>query len=240
VLIRADAHARYPAGFATGLARTLDHEQADSVVVPLLAIGAAAPWQAAASALQSSWLGHGGASHRQKQGSGWTDHGHHAAFRLSAFLAIDGYDTRFRANEDAEFDARLRAAGGRIYLQSRWPVGYLPRNGPRAIWRQYLRNGRWRGETILQHGQMRLRQLLPCGVTVMVGITPALVLVDPIGALPALGYLAGVLGASIRVGGRHWARVGCLAVLSHLGFGTGLLVTLLRAAFRPRMGTAHP
>lgn len=233
VLIRADAHARYPSGFVRGLIDTLTQQDANSVVVPLVATDTGDPWQTAAAALQRSWLGHGGAAHRQTGQAGWVDHGHHAAFRLSAFRVLGGYDTTFAANEDAEFDARLRAAGGRIYLQPRWAVGYLPRSGPGAIWRQYRRNGHWRGETILRHGQMQARQVLPCALTILLLASVLLTPLHPLALVPVWGYAVALLILGYRIAGRLGGRVAVLAALSHLGFGTGMLETLARAALRP-------
>lgn len=247
-LIRMDAHARYPAGFVHGLARSLAKTGADSIVVPLLATALpdtlpdAPPWQQALAELQGRWIGHGGATHRKTPVSEPlspphpVSHGHHAAFRLARFCALGGYDPRFRANEDAEYDLRLHRAGGRILLDTRWPVAYLPRRDPAALLRQMWRNGIWRGRCLRRHRtRPALRQMLPLMVTLLALATPpALLLSGPEALLPVLGYGAVVLAAT-----RGMARPlhgALLAVLSHLGFGAGLVLGLLSPLKRPR----HP
>ena len=85
-------------------------KNADSVTVPLIAMSQqVSGWQAANAKLQRSRLGHGNAAHRQNTGSGWVQHGHHAAFRLVCFQALGGYDTRLEACEDVDYDRRLIA-----------------------------------------------------------------------------------------------------------------------------------
>ena len=65
---------------------------------------------------QNSKLGNGGSKHREGGKGHWTDHGHHALMRISAFASVGGYDETFSHNEDAEYDERVVSAGGRIYL----------------------------------------------------------------------------------------------------------------------------
>jgi len=239
-LIRMDAHARYPAGFVHGLARSLAETGADSIVVPLLATAPpdAPPWQQALADLQGRWIGHGGATHRKPHASepspSPVPHGHHAAFRLARLCALGGYDPRFRANEDAEYDLRLHRAGGRILLDPRWPVAYLPRRAPAALARQMWRNGIWRGRCLRRHRtRPALRQMLPLIVALLALATPpAMLWAGPTALVPLLGYGAVVLAATW--GMAHPLRGALLAVLSHLGFGAGLALGLLTPLKRPR------
>jgi succinoglycan biosynthesis protein ExoA len=235
VMIRADAHAVYPAGFVRGLVATLRREQADSVVVPLLAEGTAG-WQAANAALQTSWLGHGGSPHRKRARSGPVTHGHHAAFRLSAFLALDGYDPGFAAAEDVEFDYRLIHAGGRIVIDGARPVGYLPRARPVGVFWQYRRNGAARARFWRKHGILPSpRQALP--FLAGSGWIPSLALglAWPVAALPGLAYLALVLVLSAQAAVGHRVgtlRVASLALLTHGGYAIGILQGLLGQRYR--------
>ncbi|APX91409.1 hypothetical protein BV394_16085 (plasmid) [Brevirhabdus pacifica] len=232
-LIRIDAHARYPAGFVKGLVRGLHRGRADSVVVPLVATAppGAPPWQRALAALQRHWLGHGGARHRLSPAPDLplqrVDHGHHAAFRLARFAALGGYDPRFRANEDAEYDLRLARAGGRILFDPARPVAYLPRRDPAALARQMWRNGIWRGRCLRLHrARPAPRQLLPLGLALTALATPGVLLwAGPVAGLP-LGAYGALLLAATRGMESPW-RAAVLAALSHLAFGAGLAVGLL-------------
>lgn len=229
VMVRLDAHARYPSGFVHGIVETLRRTGADSVVVPLVAEGDRG-WQAAAAALQRSWLGHGGAAHRRTGRRGWVSHGHHAAFRLDRFLALGGYDPRFVACEDVEFDHRLIASGGRIWLEDRWPVSYRPRPTPSALWAQMFRNGRWRvAAARASRRALGLRQLAPVAAATGACLSLAASAIVPFCALPALAYGALVLALAGRASSADLApRVAWLALVSHFGFALGVLDGMLR------------
>lgn len=226
-MVRLDAHSHYPGNFISGLVATMDAEQVQSVVVPMRTIGGD-PVRDAAADLYNSWLGNGGSAHRSGKVRGLVDHGHHALFELSDFLAAGGYDTRFIANEDAEFDARLRKNGGRIFLESGLPIDYVPRGDVAGFWRQMSRNGRFRIWTAAKQRQpLGLRQLLPIGVSVgCLGSLAAGLIWWPL-ALPALAYLALVLALSIGAASiKSPTRIGIIAVLavvSHMAFGLGAL-----------------
>ena len=84
-------------------------------------------FQKATAFAQNSKLGNGGSPHRQGAKGHWTDHGHHALMRISAFRAVGGYDESFSHNEDAELDYRLRAAGYRIWMTDKTFMVYYPR-----------------------------------------------------------------------------------------------------------------
>lgn len=232
VMIRADAHARYPAGYASALVAMLEQTGADSVTVPLIADPAhPGPWQAAATALQRSWIGTGGAAHRRASPSGWVTHGHHAAFRLSRFLDLGGYDTRFHANEDVEFDLRLIRDGGRIWFAGDLAVAYEPRPGPLSGLRQMFRNGRGRMMTARKHPQsLGLRQLLPVAAFAGLALMLASLLLPPpirgVLAFPGLAYLAVLAAAALHLGRGHpgqTLRSASLLFLTHMGFAAGLL-----------------
>jgi succinoglycan biosynthesis protein ExoA len=159
VLIRCDAHAEYPARYCARLVETLERTGAQAVVVPLDSAGCE-PFQRAVAWVSNSPVGTGGSAHRAGRRSGFVDHGHHAAFRMESFRAAGGYDPTFSHNEDAELDCRQRALGARIYLDAELRVGYQPRSGARALWRQYFKYGAGRSRTVRRHpGSLRLRQL---------------------------------------------------------------------------------
>lgn len=221
ILLRADGHAHYPKGFVSGCLSVLADTEADSVTVPLIAHAPddAPPWQAANAALQRTWLGTGGAAHRNLGAGGWVTHGHHAAMRLPVFCALGGYDTAFAANEDAELDLRLTAAGHRIWMCAALPVRYTPRATQNALFAQMRRNGRGRAQTAAKHRQpLALRQRLPL-IATLGSLLPLLALpLHPAAALPALGYVA--LVAALAYGS---PRITALALLANAGFSLGLL-----------------
>lgn len=240
VLIRCDAHARYPADFCQRLLRTLAQTGADSVVVPLDSEGSS-PIQRAVAWASNSLLGTGGAPHRAGHRSGFVDHGHHAAFRLSTFQRCGGYDESFTHNEDAELDCRQRAFGAKIYLDAGIRVVYHPRSRLAALAAQYFRYGAGRSRTARRHpGSLRLRQLLvPLHLT---GLASGLLLSPWLPLLllwPSL-YVACLALASLffLVRERSLAAlwVGAVAAVMHSAWGLGFLIALCsrrERAWRP-------
>jgi glycosyltransferase involved in cell wall biosynthesis len=179
-LVRLDAHAIYPPDFVAKVIACLNEHKADSVTVPLVANMGNGLVQSAICELQNTYLGHGGSPHSKIGRSGWTNHGHHAAFLLRSFVAVGGYDTGFEANEDYELDVRLRVAGKRIFQLVDAPVSYFPRATVLGLARQMFRNGQGRAKTALKHGQPPgLRQLLPVLATIFILSALAVAMFSP-------------------------------------------------------------
>ncbi len=226
VLVRCDAHAVYPAGFVLDLAASLDASEAASVVVAMDAAGKSCFAKGAAWIVDTP-LGSGGASHRGGRQSRFVDHGHHAAFDLALFRELGGYDPEFSHNEDAEFDRRLGAEGGRIWLDADVRLTYFMRATPWGLARQYYNYGRGRMRTLLKHGDRpKLRQMLPvallgiCVLSLLAGL-----LVHPLGYLGLLGYGLILLGASLWIAAQKRSICGLWAGLAlgvmHLSWAVG-------------------
>jgi succinoglycan biosynthesis protein ExoA len=230
VLIRCDAHAVYPAGYARRLVETLERTGADAVVVPMDSLGKT-PFQRAVAWVSNSPVGSGGSAHRAGRRSGFVDHGHHAAFRMAMFRASGGYDDSFTHNEDAELDCRQRALGARIYLDSEIRVGYHPRHELGGLFRQYFRYGAGRSRTVRRHPtSLRLRQLaVPAhfALSVLSVLTLPLspwLLIWPAVYLSALGAFALLLCARHRESCALWSSLAALVMHTAwaLGFFAGL------------------
>jgi succinoglycan biosynthesis protein ExoA len=160
VLVRCDAHQVYPDDFLSALEHSMKAHGADSIVVPMDSKGETC-FQRAVAWASDSRVGSGGSAHRGGKKSGFVDHGHHAAIKIAVFRAVDGYDETFSHNEDAEFDCRLRAYGGAIFLDSEIRLKYRPRSTPVGLWRQYFQYGCGRSRTVRRHPKsLRLRQFL--------------------------------------------------------------------------------
>ena len=227
-LVRCDAHALYPRGFAAGVLAAMDARGADGLAVPLDAearAGAGAFARANAMAVDTP-LGSGGSAHRGGTRSGWVDHGHHAGLRLAPFVALGGYDEGLVANEDAEYDTRLGRAGGRVWLEASLRVRYLVREAPGALWRQYHAYGRGRAAHLRRRGvRPRARQIAPALHVLALGACllgapwlPAL-LAYPAAYGAVLACASAWLAASRRdaAGLIAWAPLGIM----HLAWGTG-------------------
>ena len=245
-LIRIDAHATYPDGYASALVEQALSREAASIVVAMDTVGAPG-FQRGVAIAQTSALGTGGSAHRVAGATGWVDHGHHALFSTPAFLASGGYDESFSHNEDAELDLRLAQAGGKIWLTDQPRVTYYPRDNPAALWRQYFAYGRGRMRTVLKHrARLRPRQTLPLLVA------PALVLaaVSPwfgLAAAPATLWAIACLGFGLLLAVRRrdpWGVLaGPAAMIMHAAWSFGAWRQRLTHGFAvhaPAVATESP
>ena len=245
VLVRADCHAGYPADFVVTCVEALAERKSASVVVPMRTVGATC-LQRAVAAAQNSRLGNGGAAHRLPGGgSRFVDHGHHAAFDRQAFLAVGGYDETFQANEDAEFDKRLVAAGGRIWMNDAATITYYPRATFPSLTRQYAGYGAGRAATVLkQGGGLRARQMLP--LVAFFGCLASLLLgpLDLWLAAPAMLYVTGCMAwgcvMAARSGKPCLALAGLAAITMHMAWAIGFLKAGVRPGTWPLGSAAQP
>ncbi|MGH6760731.1 MAG: glycosyltransferase family 2 protein [Phyllobacterium sp.] len=235
--IRIDAHGQYPDDYC---ARLLDEARAtgaDSVVVAMATEGFGI-FQKATATAQNSKLGNGGAKHRDGAKGHWTDHGHHALMRVSAFRHVGGYDESFTHNEDAELDYRLRMAGFRIWLTDKTVMTYYPRASASSLFRQYLGYGRGRAKNLLKHRLVpKVRQALPLMVLPVVAGT-SLALLNWWAVVPAALWVVLCLGYGVWMAVGQRNPYGPLAAVSamimHFAWSTGFWLQLLD--FRKRAG----
>jgi succinoglycan biosynthesis protein ExoA len=159
LIVRCDAHSIYPPDFLPRLVASYTKNGAESVAVVMDSQGSTCI-QRAIAWVSDSLIGSGGSAHRGRRRSGFVDHGHHAVISVQKFREVGGYDATFTHNEDAEFDYRLRAFGGKIYLDADIRVAYQPRSTLLGLWRQYFNYGVGRSRTMRRHpSSVRLRQI---------------------------------------------------------------------------------
>ncbi|MEL6265597.1 MAG: glycosyltransferase family 2 protein [Pseudomonadota bacterium] len=252
VMVRCDAHSRYPAGYVMGVARLMVERDLQSVVVPMDAEGDT-PFGRALAAIIDTPLGAGGSAHRGGTRSGLVDHGHHAAFDLATYCALGGYDETFRHNEDAEYDRRLTERGGRIWLAAEWRIGIVVRGTPGRLWRQYANYGRGRARMLAKHRlRPKPRQAIPALHVLALGGSAVLLPFTVLGlAYPMLylGVVALACGWAVRRLGRAeglWA--GLALAIMHTAWGSAFLAQVVRGAgavdggapLRRREGVGEP
>lgn len=226
-LVRCDAHSIYPANFILDVARSMDRQQAASLVIPMDATGETC-FEKANAWIVDTPLGSGGSAHRGGRQSAWVDHGHHAGFNLSMFRQISGYDESFSHNEDAEYDARVAQAGGRIFMDADIRIQYVPRSSVTKLAKQYYNYGKGRAKNVKKHNsRLKLRQSLPLIVLALtvLGVVAAPVF-WPALILP-LGYISALTAASIAVAVWKKSPCGLLAGLAsgtmHMSWAAGFL-----------------
>lgn len=242
---RIDAHAGYPELFLTRLLSVYRESGADSVTVSMRAVAHAnSCLQHAAACAQNSVLGAGGSPHRKGGGRRWVEHGHHALFKTSSFRAVGGYDESFSHNEDAEFDIRLAANGGKILLAADILIDYFPRTNARALAAQYFKFGQGRACTVRKHRTpLRPRQLAPVLIAptiLMATLTPF----SPWWALPMTIWLGicGLYGVLLGLRAKNLCACGSgiAAMIMHAGWSVGFLLQIAAPSSTPQTSPGPP
>jgi succinoglycan biosynthesis protein ExoA len=228
ILVRCDAQARLP---QQAIRRLVDeHERAARANVGgrQVALPPGGPFGDAVAAVYNTPLGSGGAAYRTGATRGDSETVYLGSWRVEDFAAAGGFDPAFLANQDTEFNVRWLRQGGRVRLLPDIAVGYVPRDAPWRLARQYARYGFWRARTFRTHGDLRPRQLLALGPLVAV----LLALAAPVtgwALAPLAAYLAVVIVAGLTVKARPTARFLAPVALAimHLSWGVGFAAGLV-------------
>lgn len=226
-LVRCDAHSLYPDNYVTDVARVL-HEREVASVATVMDATHNTCFAKAAAWIVDTRLGSGGSAHRGGSASGFVDHGHHAGMQLDWFRKIGGYDPTFSHNEDAEYDHRLRNAGGAIWLAADIRLSYYMRPTLGLLWKQYYRYGQGRAKTVFKHRMRpRLRQMIPVVNVILIAISLLLCWVSPLFLFWPILYATVLVVASIWMLVRHrtlcalWSGPALGAM--HIGWSFGFL-----------------
>ena len=236
ILVRCDAHSIYPPSYVTDVADALSARGVASLVVPMDAVGEGC-FQKANAWVVDTPLGSGGSAHRGGTASGYVDHGHHAGFDLAVFKKLSGYDPTFSHNEDAEYDARVAAVGGQIYLDAGIRLQYKPRATASALARQYFNYGKGRVRTLLKHRiRPRPRQLFPVlNLAAVLGagmIAPVFPLALAYPAFYVSVLVVTALWLSVRYRSACALFAAPAAAIMHMSWAAGFLVQLVRSRGR--------
>ena len=232
ILVRVDAHSVYPPGYIMEVARQLVARDVAALATTLDATGQTCFARGSAWIVDTP-LGSGGSGHRGGTQSGFVDHGHHAGLHLDWFKKIGGYDVTLPINEDADYDTRLRRAGGRIWLAADIRIDYQMRPTPKGLVKQYWRYGVGRAQTTLKNGtRPAIRQILPALNAALLVLSLLLTLISPIFWAFPVFYLLVALLVSLMIAIKRRSLCGLWAGLAmicmHVSWGFGYLVSIIR------------
>jgi succinoglycan biosynthesis protein ExoA len=167
----------------------------------------------------------------------WVDTVAFGAYKRHVFDRIGTFDEELVRNQDDEFNYRLRAAGGRIWLDPRIRSTYYARSTLRSLWRQYFQYGYWKVRVFQKvPGSARLRHWVPpIFALAVVGGLPAALLIPFLRFFYLVGlalYLVVDLAVSIRITTRerwqHLFRLPLAFAILHLAYGLGYWAGILR------------
>lgn len=243
IVVRCDAHARLPPNYLRRAVATLRRTGAGNVGGRQVPVGTS--WFARAVALaQTTWLGTGGARHRQGGAEGAVDTVYLGAFRRDALAKIGGFNAECWVNEDYEVNWRLRSQGEVVWFDPALEVIYQPRQSLRALARQYFNYGGGKLTMLrLYPKSVRLRQV--AAPALLLGMVASAVLAGSGAVAAALAtpvvWLGVLIGGAVVVGLQRRDSSALLLPLVlatiHLSWGSGFLAAALFGA-RPALGFA--
>ncbi len=182
-------------------------------------------------------LGAGDASYRIKGTSSYVDTVPFGAFRRQDFLELGKFNEKMLANEDYEFNTRLRKAGGKIWMDNRIRSTYFARKSIGALAKQYWRYGYWKFKMLKEFPEsIRWRQALPPLFTLYLIILCLLSFFNQIAfiiLITTLGFYLFVLVAasiyeSIRRKNACYLLMPLAFMTMHITWGSGFLYSIFR------------
>ena len=247
VVIRMDAHSTYDRNYVKNIIGVLsgDPSVGNAGGVWKVCPGANTYMAHAIAIFNRTHFGIGGAKFRVGAEAGETDTVPFGAFPRCVLEAVGPMNESLFRSEDTEYNARIRAAGFKIYLDPRIVCNYFCRPTLAGCLMQMFHNGNSIGFLLWKApSSVRLRHLAPfLFVTGLVAIF-VLGLFFPLFswcfALAAAGYFLADLAASFAAGKRFgWRYVPALLFLypaNHIAYGAGTLFNLAANLFTTRSG----
>ncbi|GMQ94665.1 MAG: succinoglycan biosynthesis glycosyltransferase ExoA [Acidimicrobiia bacterium] len=236
ILVRWDAHCRYPDNYVTAAVSVLSESGVEVVGGLWMPVGDSLIGDWAAGAMRSR-LGVGTDRYSASKGRRDVDTVHCGAMRRTTFESVGGFDTTMRpAGEDVDLSYRILRGGGRIVLDPSIRVEYVTRASLGAVARQYFGYGIAKANMFEKHRRLpSARPLAPAGLVAATTVG----LIDRRTRRLALmlsgAYAASVVALALRsVTGSFVRRLGAAGVsmTMHFSYGSGMWVGVLRAGVR--------
>lgn len=235
IIVRLDAHARYPSDYIEQLVRWLLQLGAENVGGVCIARPASdSPQARAVACILSHRFGVGDSQFRVGGLSTpvEVDTVPFGCYRREVFDRVGGYDELFVRNQDDELNARLKKAGGRIFLVPGIKTEYFTRPSLRKMASMLYQYGYYKPLVALKLGRPATwRQLAPPAFTAALLLLPCAFLALPWTVYVWTGTLVVHTGlnilVSVGIARRHgWSVLPCLLagfLWGHLAYGWGYL-----------------
>jgi len=163
IITRMDAHAIPAADYVERSVTALKAGLGDNIGGVIDVRPGADTWIARGISVATAHpLGVGDAKYRWTTKAGEVDTVAFGTLFRSKFQEIGLFNEELRANEDYEFNARLRAAGGKIWIDPAIRAVYYSRATLKGLARQYFTYGFWKFRMLQKNpNTLRWRQALP-------------------------------------------------------------------------------
>ena len=241
--VRVDAHAMVPPDYVRRLVHHLEPGDWGGVGGRKDGQGVTPAGRAIAAAMASPF-GVGNSTYHHGRSLRTVDHIPFGAYPTALVRELGGWDERLLANEDFEFDYRIRRHGRKLLFDPELKIGWQCRQSVPALFAQYRRYGR---------GKANVARLHPASLQPRHFMAPALLaswlsalLLLPffplLAALPFAVYLLGLAFATAhtarRVDPRARPYLPAAFLAMHVGWGLGFWEGLLKRI--PRRQSPSP
>ena len=231
-IIRMDAHSAPAPDYMERCVDALNAELGDNVGGVWDIRPSTEGWVAASIAAAAAHpLGVGDAAYRHATQAQIVDTVPFGAFRRELIEKIGFFDESLLANEDYEFNTRIRKSGGKIWLDPAIRTVYFARPTFGRLAKQYFNYGFWKWKMLRRYPRtLRWRQFLPPVFVLSLFFWLILGLFLPISffilALELLFYFGILFIAAIKVN-----KLGLpIAILTmHIAWGSGFLWSALHS-----------
>ncbi len=224
VIVRVDSHATLAPTYVKSSVSVLEATGADVIGGAMCPHGTSIMSKAIAWALDNP-IGAGGAEFRRKDRDGPTESVYMGVFPTRTFERFGRFDTRFTRNQDDEFNYRVCADGGLVYLSSKLKSSYEPRGSIRALAKQFFGYGLFKPAVLRAHpSSIKPRHLAPSAAA-LAWLALPLAPFAPLLAVPAMLHVLAVTIVTRTPEPRSWAARISAVLTMHLSYGAGFLLS---------------
>jgi len=238
VIVIAGAHSTYPKNFLEKSLEYLDKTGADVVGGPVRTVASGNSVAARlTSVILSSPFGVGDSQFRTSTKSGYVDSVPFGAYTREIIGRVGLFNERLSRNQDNDLSARVRSAGGKIFLTPELTVLYHASGSLRQLFRKAYKSSQWHFVTMQENREsMSARHFAPLAfLGVLASLLGASLITSS--ALLGLGLIAGIyfsLGFGFALSRAQELRskgillFPCVCMAFHLAYGAGTLAGLAR------------
>ncbi len=182
-------------------------------------------------------FGVGDAKYRYSSAPGYVDTVPYGAFYRTLVDEIGYFNEGLLANEDYEFNVRIRNSGGKIYFDPRIQTQYIARDSIKSLSKQYWRYGYWKYRMLKSYpGTLRWRQAIPPIFVTGIILMTIMAIFFPIVRIPLVSILILyililVLGSlsikNMKTNIFYLFGIPVAIAVMHFSWGLGFLYSLL-------------
>jgi glycosyltransferase involved in cell wall biosynthesis len=229
IIVRVDGHTLIAPDYVTRCVETLAQTGADCVGGPMRAVGDT-PFGEAVALATSHPFGVGGSRFHYATKPQEVHTVYLGAWPRQSLEKVGGFDPEMVRNQDDELSYRLRAGGGRIWLNPEIHSTYHTRSNLNKLARQYSQYGLWKVRVFqkVPGSAQHSHWAPPIFALAVLGGLPAALLLPVLRpfylgglALYAAANLAASLSIAARSGWRHLVRLPAVFATLHLAYGLG-------------------